>query len=150
MTDADDAALARFAIAQADTYDRALDEIRDGRKRTHWIWYVFPQLRGLGTSATSARYALQDLRGARRYLAHPLLGPRLRKSVDAMLSHPRGDAEAILGALDAMKFRSSLSLFARAAPDGWPFDLALARFFDGRPDPRTPALLNAQDRQGDA
>lgn len=150
MDGTDDVALGRFVIAQADTYDRALDEIRDGRKRTHWIWYVFPQLRGLGTTATSTRYAMQDLDEARRYLAHPVLGPRLRESVDAMLRQPGDDADAVLGALDAMKFRSCLTLFARAAPAGWPFDLALEHFFGGRPDPRTQALLDEQRRQDDA
>ena len=150
MDGVDDIALGRFVAAQAETYGRALDEIRDGRKRTHWIWFVFPQLRGLGTSATATRYAIQDLDEARRYLAHPVLGPRLRESVDAMLRHPGDDADAVLGALDAMKFRSCLTLFARAAPGGWPFDLALERFFGGRLDARTQALLDEQRRQDDA
>lgn len=132
--------LERFVQAQAVGYDQALVELRAGCKRTHWIWYVLPQLAGLGHSAMARRYAISGLAEAHAYLAHPLLGARLRECVAAMNAHPDLSAQAILGTVDALKFRSCLSLFLLVAPGGEPFQRALARFFDGAPDPATLAL----------
>jgi len=135
--------LDRFVDAQeADgTYDHALRELRAGRKRTHWMWFVFPQVAGLGTSATSRRYALETVGAARAFLAHPVLGPRLLDCVDALLELPDGDdgpsADDVLGDVDAMKLHSSLTLFAQADPSEQRFARALARFFDGTLDPAT-------------
>ena len=112
--------LQRFVEAQdADgTYERAVAELRAGRKRTHWMWFVFPQLAGLGRSATAQRFAIRSLDEARAYLAHPVLGPRLRESARALLSAPTNlTARDILGEVDAMKLRSSMTLFMRAAPE---------------------------------
>lgn len=129
--------LERFVDAQAACYATALEELRAGRKRTHWIWFVFPQLAGLGMSATSRRYGISGLAEARAYLAHPVLGPRLREAIEAMLGHRDASADSILGELDAMKFRSCLTLFDRAAPTDPLFDLALGRFFPAGPDTKT-------------
>ncbi|MBP1240060.1 uncharacterized protein (DUF1810 family) [Frigoribacterium sp. PvP120] len=131
--------LERFVDAQeADgTFDRALRELRNGNKRTHWMWFVFPQAAGLGTSETSRRYAIGSIGEARAYLAHPLLGPRLLDSVDALLELPGDDAVAVLGDVDATKLRSSLTLFAQADPSERRFSDALAKFFDGQLDPAT-------------
>lgn len=132
--------LERFAIAQQGIYPTALAELTAGAKTTHWMWFVFPQLRGLGHSATALRYGIASLAEARAYLDHPLLGARLHEAIEALLSAP-GSAEAILGTVDAMKLRSSLTLFATAADDSAPFDAALARFFDGARDPDTTDLI---------
>ncbi|MGJ0507368.1 MAG: DUF1810 domain-containing protein [Methylocystis sp.] len=131
--------LQRFLDAQSGDYDRALAEIRAGRKASHWIWYVFPQMKGLGFSRASEFYGLSGADEARAWLAHPILGPRLRACVEAMLAHT-GSAEDILGGLDALKFRSSMTLFAAAAPGDDLFETALRRFFTG-PDDKTLALL---------
>lgn len=121
--------LARFVHAQQAAYAQALAELRAGRKRSHWIWYVLPQLRGLGTSAMAERYGLGGLAEARAYLAHPVLGPRLHECVAAMLSHPTLSAHDILGDVDALKFRSCLTLFTHAAGGGSVFAAALGRFY---------------------
>ncbi len=139
--------LGRFLDAQAANYADALAELRAGRKRTHWSWYVFPQLRGLGSSAMSVRYAISGLEEARAYLAHPVLGPRLRDCVGAMNAHAGIDAAAILGEVDAMKFHACVTLFARVAGPGSPFHAALDRHFAGTPNPATLALL-AERRAG--
>jgi len=131
--------LARFVEAQDNYYDTALAEMHAGQKWSHWIWFIFPQLKGLGSSANAEYYGLSGLEEARAYLAHPVLGPRLREAVSAMLPH--SDAAAVLGRLDAMKFRSCLTLFARAAPDEPLFAEALQRFFAGEPDGRTLQML---------
>lgn len=125
--------LARFVAAQEAVYATALAELRAGAKRTHWIWFIFPQLRGLGHSPMSHRYGIADLAEARDYQAHPLLGARLLACADATLSHPDIPAEAIFGAVDAGKLRSSATLFA--AVEGAPaaFDAILRAFFGGRP-----------------
>jgi uncharacterized protein (DUF1810 family) len=135
--------LERFVDAQATAYATALDELRAGRKRSHGIWFVFPQLRGLGRSDAAWTYGLSSLDEARAYLAHPLLGARLREAVAALLAHRDARADAILGEVDAMKFRSCLTLFARAAPEEAVFAAALAAFFAGAPDPETVAMLEA-------
>ena len=133
----DDDSLDRFVRAQADSHATALAELRAGAKRSHWMWFVFPQLAGLGRSPTARHYAIRDLDEARRYLAHPLLGPRYREAVAAV---PRDrDPATVFGSVDAMKLRSSLTLFAHAgAPAA--IDAALATLFDG-PDAATMALL---------
>lgn len=139
MTDADPFNLRRFVEAQRADYDRALAELRAGRKSSHWIWYIFPQMKGLGFSEASRFYGLSGLDEARAYLAHPILGPRLHACVDAMLTL-NGDAEEILGGVDALKFRSSMTLFSIAAPDDRAFSAAIDRYF-ARPDEKTLSLL---------
>ena len=133
--------LSRFLMAQASSYDSALAELRAGRKQSHWIWYVFPQLAGLGRSAASEYYGLSGMAEAVAYLAHPVLGARLRESVTAMLAHASLSADRILGDVDAMKFRSCLTLFNAAAPGEPLFAAALDTFFGGVPDQRTLQLL---------
>jgi uncharacterized protein (DUF1810 family) len=131
--------LDRFVRAQADSYDQALAELSAGTKRSHWMWYVFPQIAGLGHSATAVHYAIADMDEARRYLAHPVLGPRYLACVDALLRHRGKDAAAIMGGVDAVKLRSSLTLFdaAGATPV---VAQALAAFFPG-PDTATLRLI---------
>lgn len=135
--------LERFVTAQdADgTYDTALAELRAGRKRSHWMWFVLPQVAGLGRSPTAMRYAVTDLAEARAYLAHPVLGPRLLACVDALLALPGSDPVAVLGGVDAVKLRSSMTLFARADPDEPRFAAVLQQYFDGAEDDSTDALL---------
>lgn len=134
---ADPFGLQRFVEAQADDYEDALAEIRDGEKQSHWMWYVFPQIAGLGHSEMARRYAIGSLDEARAYLAHPLLGPRLRTCVEAMNAHAGQDAREILGEVDAMKFRSCLTLFAQAAGPDPVFQRALVNFFHGHADVAT-------------
>ena len=134
--------LDRFVIAQAGVYDHALDELRGGRKRTHWMWFVFPQIAGLGHSPMAQRFAIRSAAEARAYLAHPVLGPRLRDATAAVTA-ASGNATAILGSVDALKLRSSMTLFAQIADDPAPFVAALDRFFDGDADPATLRLLAA-------
>jgi uncharacterized protein (DUF1810 family) len=141
--------LQRFVEAQdaGGTYERALAELRAGHKRTHWMWFVFPQLAGLGRSPTAQHYAIGSLDEARAYLEHPLLGPRLRASAQALLAAPADrTAHDILGATDALKLRSSMTLFARAAPDEPLFQHVLDRYYDGAGDPAT--LRSVQWRHG--
>jgi uncharacterized protein (DUF1810 family) len=133
--------LERFVDAQAGVFEAALSEIASGSKRSHWMWFVFPQMAGLGHSPMGRRYALRSLDEARAYLGHPVLGPRLRQSVEALLGwEGRRDPVAIFGSIDAIKLRSSLTLFAAAAPGEPPFAEALTAFFDS-PDPQTLRLL---------
>jgi uncharacterized protein (DUF1810 family) len=139
MTDADPFDLQRFVEAQRADYNRALAEIRAGRKSSHWIWFIFPQLKGLGFSHRSQFYGLSGLDEAQAYLAHPILGPRLRDCVEAMLALT-GNADDILGAVDALKFRSSMTLFSVAAPQEHIFGAALDRYFSN-PDEKTLSLL---------
>lgn len=134
--------LARFVDAQRGSYATALAELRRGAKRSHWMWYVFPQIAGLGSSAMARTYALADLAEARAYLAHSVLGARLRESVDALLEHRGGDIAAILGGIDAMKLRSSMTLFELAANGAEPrFAAILDGFYAGERDPGTLRLL---------
>lgn len=133
--------LERFIDAQSETFEAALAELRAGLKQSHWMWFVFPQLAGLGHSPTSKFYAIASLGEARAYLAHPQLGPRLRASVEGLLAWAgQRTAEQILGPVDAVKLRSSLTLFDRASP-GDLFGRALDAFFGGVEDDRTLALL---------
>lgn len=126
--------LQRFLDAQAPVYAEALRELREGRKRTHWCWFVLPQIRGLGRSEMAVRYAIASLDEARAYLAHPVLGARLRETVDAVNAHMGTPAERMLGRTDAMKFHSCVTLFAQAAEPGSPFHRALDAFFGGAGD----------------
>lgn len=133
--------LARFVAAQAHDFDRALAELRAGAKRTHWIWYVLPQRRELGRSGMARRYGIGSTEEARAYLQHPLLGPRLRACVEALLALPPGhSARSVLGEVDALKCRSCLTLFAGVAEPGSVFEQALSRFYAGERDPLTLAL----------
>lgn len=134
--------LERFVDAQARVYEIALDEIENGRKRSHWMWFIFPQLRGLGRSSTAQIYGLGSLGEARAYLAHPLLGPRLRECAEAALEHAGTPLIDIFGSPDDLKFRSSMTLFAHAAGPGEPlFQAALQHLCGGKPDQTTLALL---------
>ena len=136
--------LERFVAAQGHAYAGALRELRAGRKTGHWIWFVFPQLAGLGRSAMSQQYAIRSLDEATAYLAHPVLGPRLHECAEALLAVTGRSADEILGGIDAVKVRSSMTLFHRAAPADPLFLAVLDRFYDGRPDAATDALLGSR------
>jgi uncharacterized protein (DUF1810 family) len=123
------------------TYESALAELRAGRKRTHWIWFVFPQLSGLGHSPMARRYAIGSLQEARAYVAHPVLGARLREAARALLAAPAGLTARDVFGDDAVKLRSSMTLFARAAPDEPLFRQVLERYCDGVADEETDRLL---------
>ena len=140
--------LIRFVRAQevGAAYESALQELRAGRKETHWMWFVFPQLQGLGRSATARHYAIADLSEARAYAAHPVLGPRLRACADALTGLPGRDPRAVLGATDAQKLRSSMTLFTRAVPDEPVFRAVLDQYYGGVEDERTVGLLGEGDR----
>jgi uncharacterized protein (DUF1810 family) len=135
--------LARFRTAQDahGTYDDALAELRAGSKRSHWMWFVFPQLTGLGRSSTAVYFAIASVDEARAYLADPVLGARLVEAALAAAEAPAGTAEELLGGIDAVKLRSSMTLFRRAAPDEPAFRRVLDRWFDGEDDEVTAALL---------
>ncbi len=133
--------LDRFVAAQQDAYDGALQELRGGRKTGHWIWFIFPQLAGLGSSAMSRRYAIASLDEAREYLAHPVLGARLRECAGTVLGISGRTADDILGATDAKKLRSCMTLFHRAAPHEPVFAKVLDRYYCGVPDEATDAQL---------
>ena len=136
--------LQRFVTAQdeAGTYAAALQELRDGRKRSHWMWFVFPQIAGLGQSATSRRYAISSIGEARAYLAHPLLGARLLECTRVLVELDGPSAEQVFGGIDAIKLRSSMTLFHRADPDNALFGEVLDRCFGGEPDEATDRLLD--------
>lgn len=134
--------LARFHAAQAPVWDQVMAELRAGRKCSHWIWFVFPQLAGLGHSPTARFYGLDGVDQARAWLADPLLGPRLFQALEALLACGLPAAQ-VLGTVDAMKLRSCLTLFSRAAPQETRLAQALQALFDGQPDPLTLALLGA-------
>lgn len=139
------AGLERFVEAQAPVIDQVLAELEAGRKRTHWMWFVFPQLAGLGQSAMARHFAIADLDEARRYLAHPVLGPRLIRCTELVNGHAGLTAHAIFGSPDDLKLRSSMTLFGAADPGRDVFQTALDRFYDGEPDERTLALLAPDD-----
>ncbi len=136
-------ALQRFVAAQDSdgTYDRALRELRSGRKQSHWMWFVFPQLAGLGRSATAQRFAISGLAEARAYAAHPVLGPRLAECARVLVDLPRADPVEVLGEVDARKLQSSMTLFARAVPGERAFQDVLDRYFAGVPDAQTLSRL---------
>ena len=132
--------LKRFVPPQDAVMDTVEAELAAGRKRSHWMWFVFPQLAALGLSATAQRYGLGSLAEARAYLAHPVLGPRLRHCCELLQSLPTSDADAIFGYPDEGKLRSSLTLFGLAAPDDDLFARCLEKFYGGEPDRRTLEL----------
>jgi len=140
--------LGRFVTAQdrSGTYEQALAELQLGSKRGHWMWFIFPQIAGLGQSATSRKYAIRSLDEARGYLEHDVLGPRLLECAQALTNHAGRAAEDILGGIDARKLQSSMTLFLRAAPGETVFKTVLAQFFDGQPDQATDELLAGQDQ----
>ena len=137
--------LERFIAAQdrGGTYEAAVGELRAGRKRSHWMWFVFPQIAGLGQSPTSRRYAISSLAEARAYLAHPILGPRLIESARIVHKLEGRSASDIFGGIDALKLRSSMTLFARADPEDRAFGEVLEKYFSGVPDEATDRLLGA-------
>lgn len=137
--------LDRFLEAQSADYSRALTEIRAGRKRSHWMWYVFPQLAGLGFSSTARFYAIKDLAEAKDYLTHPVLGPRLLESMEAVLALEGKTAEEIFGSPDVLKLRSCATLFARVSPPDSVFHRVLGKYYDGIPDEATIRLLAEQN-----
>jgi uncharacterized protein (DUF1810 family) len=133
--------LQRFVDAQRPVYDTVVDELRGGRKRSHWMWFVFPQLRGLGNSPTAVRFAISSIDEARAYLAHELLGSRLRECAGLVARIDGRTAEEIFGWPDDMKLRSSMTLFARATEDNADFVAVLEKFYGGEEDPATLARL---------
>ncbi len=137
--------LDRFVAAQDGVYPQALAELRAGRKRSHWMWFIFPQIAGLGQSEMARTYAIAGADEARAYLAHPVLGPRLMEVAQAVAA-AAGSADAILGGIDAVKLRSSMTLFAAVADDPLPFRAALDRFFGGEDDRATLGLLASAPR----
>jgi uncharacterized protein (DUF1810 family) len=135
--------LNRFVLAQEDDYAQALAEIRSGRKRSHWIWYIFPQFEGLGFSSMSRQYSIKSVAEAEAYLKHPTLGPRLRECCEAALSVEGRSAYEIFGSPDDMKLRSCATLFASVSPAGSVFDRLLEKYFQGGRDDRTLRLMGA-------
>jgi uncharacterized protein (DUF1810 family) len=133
--------LPRFLEAQAPVYDQVLAELADGRKQSHWIWFIFPQLAGLGNSAMARRYAIASLDEAKAYLAHPVLGGRLRECSRLVSGVEERSVHDIFGSPDDLKFRSSMTLFNRADPGEPVFQHCLLKYFEGRGDPLTLALL---------
>lgn len=144
MTDEDPYELARFVLAQdaSGSYQQALAELRAGRKVSHWMWFVFPQVAGLGRSAMAQRYAIRSLSEARAYCRHPVLGPRLIECTQVVATTGDCTAEQIFGSIDAIKLRSSMTLFHRAEPDERLFTDVLHQLFDGELDPATLELLD--------
>jgi len=133
--------LGRFLVAQKPVYDRVLSEIRSGHKRTHWMWFIFPQLDGLGSSSTARHYAIKSINEAQAYLNHPVLGPRLRECAEAVLSVEGRSASAIFGYPDDLKLNSCATLFASVSSPGSVFDRILAKYYDGERDAKTLVLL---------
>ncbi len=133
--------LNRFVQAQEDDYEQALTEIRSGAKRTHWIWYIFPQLDGLGVSPTAKYYGIKSIEEAKAYLAHPLLGPRLLECAEAVLKVEGRSAREIFGSPDDLKLRSCATLFASVLPQGSVFERLLKQYYGGERDAKTLQLL---------
>ncbi|MBO1075044.1 DUF1810 domain-containing protein [Roseomonas marmotae] len=136
--------LGRFLRAQEPVLEQVRRELREGQKRSHWMWFIFPQLRGLGQSEMAWRYGIASREEARVYLEHPLLGPRLRECTALVLAAGR-PLRQMLGSPDDLKFHSCMSLFAAVAPEESVFREALARYFGGTPDPRTVEMLRAPE-----
>lgn len=133
--------LSRFVRAQEDDYEQALSEIRGGRKRSHWMWYIFPQCDGLGFSSTSKRYAIKSIAEAEAYLSHPVLGVRLMECVEAVLGLEQRSAFEIFGSPDDMKLKSCATLFAHVSPPGSVFERLLVKYYSGEHDGKTLRLL---------
>ncbi|OGA12757.1 MAG: calpastatin [Betaproteobacteria bacterium RIFCSPLOWO2_02_FULL_63_19] len=140
--------LSRFVRAQEHTYERALAEIRDGRKRTHWMWYIFPQIDGLGVSSISKKYAIKSADEARAYLDHPVLGPRLLECAEAVVRIEGRTAEEIFGSPDDLKLRSCATLFACILPQASVFDRLIEKFYRGERDGKTQQLLGIVRQDG--
>lgn len=138
--------LRRFESAQDPVYEDVLEELTRGQKLTHWMWFVFPQIRGLGRSATAQNFALTSLAEAKAYLEHPTLGPRLRACTQLVFDLEDRSAEQIFGSVDALKFRSSMTLFARAAGSEGIFHDAIVKYFCGEPDGSTLDILKGESR----
>ena len=147
MTDHDPYDLTRFVEAQAGDYETAIAEIRSGRKRSHWMWYVFPQLDGLGQSPISKKYSIKSIGEAEAYLRHPVLGPRLLEIMTAVVDLQGRSALEIFGSPDDLKLRSCATLFAAVSPPGSVFHQVLDRYFAGEPDSKTLALLDRLERR---
>jgi uncharacterized protein (DUF1810 family) len=141
MRVADPFDLQRFVDAQAPVYEQVRRELKVGRKQSHWMWFIFPQIAGLGQSPMSVRFAIASLDEAIAYLAHPVLGPRLRECAQLSLDVEGKTARDIFGSIDELKFRSSMTLFARAAPDEGVFRRCINKYFAGAPDQATSARL---------
>lgn len=139
--------LKRFVEAQNPVYQQVCEELRGGRKRSHWMWFVFPQIEGLGRSFMAQRYAIGSLAEARAYLEHPLLGERLRVCTQMVNNIEGRSVMQIFGAPDDLKFHSSMTLFSQAAADNEPFRAALHKYFDGAPDTQTMARLTQATRR---
>jgi uncharacterized protein (DUF1810 family) len=133
--------LKRFVQAQEDVYPSALSEIRAGRKKSHWMWYIFPQFEGLGLSSTARRYSVKSVAEAEMYLRHPVLGPRLLECCEAVIGVERRSADDIFGSPDDMKLRSCATLFAHVSAPGSVFERLLSKYFRGEPDERTLRLV---------
>ncbi len=146
MTHEEPYGLQRFVTAQAGAYEQALAELKVGRKRTHWMWFVFPQARGLGRSSTAEFFGIASLGEARAYLAHAVLGPRLLACTAAATEAPAPSLTALFGSPDDLKFVSSMTLFQLAAEDPAPYQAALDRWNGGRLDPRTVQLMEEPTR----
>jgi len=144
VNSADQFDLQRFVDAQDRGYDAVLGELRGGKKRSHWIWFIFPQLRGLGRSPTAMRYGISSLEEARAYLEHDVLGPRLRECTRLVAQIDGRSADEIFGWPDNLKVRSSMTLFARATDDDAEFRAVLDKFYDGEDDPATVELLSPE------
>jgi uncharacterized protein (DUF1810 family) len=140
-----EAKLAEFVAAQDPVYDEVRRELAAGLKESHWIWFIFPQLAGLGQSSMSRKFGIASIAEARKYYEHPVLGPRLRECTQLLVASPKQNIASILGDPDDLKFRSSMTLFAAAAPEEPLFKEALDKFFDGAPDPLTLSLLQKPD-----
>ena len=140
MSDQDPYDLQRFVDAQEHVYERALSEIKSGRKRSHWMWFIFPQIDGLGASSMSKRYAIRSIAEAKAYLDHPLLGPRLLESAEAALAVQTSSALDLFGSPDDMKLRSCATLFASVSSEDSVFSQLINKYFDGKPDDRTLQL----------
>jgi len=135
--------LTRFVLGQELNYEDALSEIRNGRKRSHWMWYIFPQYQGLGSSPTSRRYAIKSMTEASAYLQHPILGPRLLECAEAALGVTGRSAHELFGSPDDMKLQSCATLFASVSPPGSVFERLLQKYFDGTGDEKTLSLLGS-------
>ena len=133
--------LSRFVEAQAPVYERVCNELAAGRKQSHWMWFVFPQLKALGRSHTAQHYGIADAQEAKAYWQHPLLGPRLVQCAELVLAVPNRTAHDIFGSPDDLKLRSSMTLFAAVAPEAKAFQAVIERYYDGRPDAATVDLL---------
>ena len=133
--------ITRFYGAQERDYEQALSELKAGRKRSHWIWYIFPQVEGLGYSSIARHYAIEDLAEAQAYVADPVLGPRLKECCEALLGLEASDPRAVMGYPDDLKLRSSMTLFAVAAPSEPVFRAVLDKFYSGEPDEKTLEIL---------